>query len=84
MSPRSKHGGVHPDPHFPATIKVIRASLVLLRTICRGNEEVQTELFEHIGDFLEMQVAIPEMANLLTMVRARIRARVRKHKRAEF
>ena len=55
---------------FLATIKVIRASLVLLRTICRGNDEVQTELFDHLSDFLEMQVAIPEMANLLTMVRA--------------
>jgi hypothetical protein len=41
---------------------------VLLRTICRGNAPVQLILFEHLDSLLELQVAIPDMANLVTMV----------------
>ena len=57
---------------YAATIMISKASLVLLRTLCRGNTFVQEELFDRLDDLLRIETAVPEVANCVAMVRASV------------
>ena len=55
---------------LPGNVNTMKATLNLLRALCRDNQAVQEQLFAHLDTFLSMRVAIPEMANCVSMVRA--------------